>query len=276
MRVINGGLPLIILGFLLMVVSMPGRSEETIAHNVPYRALLELPVSKAEASFHYGDDPLQVIYQYGALSDTQTVVVFIHGGCWLNAYDIAHSKGWMTYLATAGLTVFGVEYRRTGDEGGGWPGSKNDIIAALNTLHDRFTATGYPQNVVVAGHSAGGHLALLAGEAATLRIDKIIGLAAITDITRYAQGTNSCQQATSAFMGGEPAQIPAAYAEAQPVIRKWEGKVVLMQGTADAIVPVSHASLSRSKQVLVDDAGHFDWLYPGSVAFDEFYKQVKL
>lgn len=275
MRLAYGSLLLVSLSFLFTVISSPARSEEAIHRNVPYRALLELPVSGADASFHYGDDPLQVIYQYGELSQTDTAVVFIHGGCWLNAYDISHSEGWMTHLAKAGMTVFGVEYRRTGDNGGGWPGSRDDIIAALNKLHEHFTVTTFPKHVVVAGHSAGGHLALLASESARLEADNIIGLAAITDIAGYAQGTNSCQQATPAFMGGQPSEIPEAYREAQPVINRMAGKVVLMQGTADAIVPVSHASLEQSAQVVVEDAGHFDWLYPGSTAFNEFLKQVK-
>ena len=275
MRVSNGSPLLVLLSFLFTVLSLPASSEEAIQSKVPYRALLELPVSGADASFRYGDDLLQVIYQYGELSEMHTAVVFVHGGCWLNAYDISHSEGWMTHLAKAGMTVFGVEYRRTGDEGGGWPGSRDDIIAALNKLHAHFTETTFPKYLVVAGHSAGGHLALLASESAKLEADNIIGLAAITDIAGYAQGTNSCQQATPAFMGGQPTEIPEAYREAQPVINRMAGKVVLMQGTADAIVPVSHASLEQSEQVMVEGAGHFDWLYPGSIAFNEFLKQVK-
>ena len=56
---------------------------------------------------------------------------------------------------------------------------------------------------VLAGHSAGGHLALLAGQhdnAEMPAFDKVIGLAAITDVATYAVGENSCQTATPAFL----------------------------------------------------------------------------
>jgi acetyl esterase/lipase len=49
------------------------------------------------------------------------------------------------------------------------------------------------------GHSAGGHLALLAG-GEIKRLKGVIGLAAITDIAEYAMGSNSCQKVTNNFM----------------------------------------------------------------------------
>lgn len=260
---------------LSMLVSVPATGAATEKHNVPYSALLELAVTEVDALIQYGDDPLQVMYQYGNLSKQRNAVVFVHGGCWLNAYDIEHSKGWMSELSARGLTVFGIEYRRTGDNGGGWPGSRDDIVAAMDTLHQQFTNAGYPAKVLVSGHSAGGHLALLASGATRLQIDRVIGLAAITDVVRYAQGENSCQQATPAFMGGAPDTVPAAYQEAQPILTQRHANTVLMQGTADAIVPVSQSVLAGSEQVLIRDAGHFDWLHPQSVAFKEFLKQVK-
>jgi len=56
-------------------------------------------------------------------------------------------------------------------------------------------------NTVVVGHSAGGHLALLAGSELP-ELKAVVGLAAITDIVAYSEGQNSCQQATPQFMGG--------------------------------------------------------------------------
>ncbi len=269
------GVSFLSVALLAALVSLPSYAGGMSKLNVPYSALQELAVTEPDATIEYGKDPLQVIYQYGELSEAKRAVVFIHGGCWLNAYDIKHSVGWMTHLAAEGLTVFGIEYRRTGDQGGGWPGSRDDIVTALDTLHTRFTNERYPEKVFLAGHSAGGHLALLASEDTDLQLDKVIGLAAITDVKLYSQGTNSCQQATPAFMGGTPMERPSAYQSAQPKVSKQSGQTLLMQGTADAIVPAVHAELAGSQKIIVEGAGHFDWLHPQSQAFNEFYEQVK-
>ncbi|MCU7553929.1 alpha/beta hydrolase [Alteromonas sp. ASW11-19] len=264
-----------IVGLLLVVVgSQFGCVSSESGQGVSYQQVVELPSRSATSIYRYGESPLQVIHHYAAAQPARTALVFVHGGCWLQAYDISHSKGWMTHLADAGIDVYGIEYRRTGDEGGGWPGTKNDVVAALNWLDSHFKQAGQPDKLVVAGHSAGGHLALLTASKTTLNADKVIGLAAITDITSYAEGTNSCQQAVPAFMGGEPQHRPDAYQQAQPDFNQINTKVTLLQGQADTIVPVGQASVAGVQTELVEGAGHFDWLYPQSPAFSLFYNQV--
>ena len=69
------------------------------------------------------------------------VVVFVHGGCWLNAFDITHTHAASTALAQAGYAVWSLEYRRVGDPGGGWPGTFDDIslgvFGRLSPQHKR-------------------------------------------------------------------------------------------------------------------------------------------
>ena len=70
-------------------------------------------------------------------------------------------------LRQHGLAVWNVEYRRLGEPGGGYPGSFEDIAAAVDPLR-RLAKTDHLDltQVVAAGHSSGGHLALLGGRAA--------------------------------------------------------------------------------------------------------------
>ena len=89
------------------------------------------------------------------------VVVLVHGGCWLNAYGLDHIRALAGALAAEGYVVWSLEYRRVGDDGGGWPGTGNDVQAAVAALtfapfSERFDL----QRLAVLGHSAGGHLAL--------------------------------------------------------------------------------------------------------------------
>ena len=129
---------------------------------VPYSALGVLPTSEADEQFSYGDDPQQTIYSWhGRLAANEMYAdkafIFIHGGCWLNAYGYEHAKGMYHALAELGMGVYVTEYLRVGDEGGGWPGSLDDVTQAISTALKRIENEGRYTNIYIAGHSAGGH-----------------------------------------------------------------------------------------------------------------------
>jgi acetyl esterase/lipase len=97
------------------------------------------------------------------------VVIFLHGGFWRAAYDRTHTGPLAEALAGAGFAVSTPEYRRTGQRGGGWPGTFDDVAAAVDALPELVAAAAAAaggsadlRRVVLAGHSAGGHLALWA------------------------------------------------------------------------------------------------------------------
>lgn len=263
--------------------------------NVAYSSLSALPQSDPSLRIAYGPDKLQFIDVWKApeeVTDNNGALIFIHGGCWLNAYDLNHARGFYKALSERGIDVYAVEYRRAGDEGGGWPGSRNDVISALQYLSTYWRDTSMPHRIALAGHSAGGHLALLAIQEHTvldgLPLNKVIGLAAITDIARYAQGENSCQTATKVFMGGVPSvnqmqsdadssaqkHVQAAYLEATPVIDTPTLPVILLQGDADVIVPSLHANLAGATPRIIKAGGHFDWIHPETLSFNAFYKEL--
>ena len=254
---------------------------------VPYSALGVLPTSEADEQFSYGDDPLQTIYTWhGRLSANamyaDKALIFIHGGCWLNAYGYEHAKGMYHALAELGMGVYVTEYRRVGDEGGGWPGSLDDVTQAISTALKRIENEGRYTNIYIAGHSAGGHLALLAAQRLSssslnlsrANIKRIIGLAAITDIQSYAMGHNSCQSATAKFMNGTPEDVPTAYQRATPRPTHGSLPITLLQGDADSIVPARHAVLSGTNQKIIKNGGHFDWLHPESTSFDALLEVI--
>jgi acetyl esterase/lipase len=255
---------------------------------VGYGELLSLETRPSDSTITYGEDPLQRVEVWRATAPANTALVFIHGGCWLNAYDLNHAKGFYHALAEKGITTYAVEYRRTGDEGGGWPGSLHDVSAGITASLDDVARNNSKQTVVLAGHSAGGHLALLAAQSlgavspgtmspgaiksghvnnTNVQIQSVLGLAAITDVAKYAMGTNSCQSSTTAFMGGEPSTAESAYIAATPDSSKSDIPFHLLHGSSDSIVPVHHASLTGAASTIVPSGGHFDWLHPESTSF---------
>src|SRR5215218_4047314 len=165
-------------GVLLAMGSLFGcaKPRHTLANKPPTlagRAMLtfaEVAATPAPAAEHreaYGSGPLQfgeLRLPPGVTSRRLPVVVFIHGGCWRAAYDLAHVAAAADALAKAGYAVWVPEYRRVGDDGGGFPGTFEDIAAAID--HVRALAAKYQAldttRVVLVGHSAGGQLALWA------------------------------------------------------------------------------------------------------------------
>jgi acetyl esterase/lipase len=244
-------------------------SAETELTNVSFSDVLAVPYREADITHNYGENQ----FQFGQLwlpatTPARASLVLIHGGCWLNQFDITYSHGLSSALADAGFAVWSLEYRRTGDEGGAWPGTFEDIIAGINSLNDIEAIES--ENLAILGHSAGGHLALLAGaqsELLDMEPDLIVGLAAISDVVSYAAGSNTCQTATPLFMGGDVSDRAQEYFDANPSNHGLHENTVLLQGDVDEIVPLSQATLSGARTIITSGANHFDWAHPGTLAY---------
>ncbi|OIM98033.1 hypothetical protein BFR57_09935 [Idiomarina sp. MD25a] len=244
---------------------------------VSYSAITELPYTDADSTLDYGNEISQFIEVWRPSEPTHGNLVFIHGGCWLSDYDIKHARPFMSALSKLGYQVFGIEYRRVGN-GGGWPTSYQDIRSAIQQILKEPNVTA--PNTAILGHSAGGHLALLAAADEQLpnTFASIIGLAAISDIVKYSAGSNSCEVVTEQFMGGSFQARTEAYLAANPVEQHFLNPVYLLHGTGDPIVDPkqSQALIRRAQSVyLQKEAGHFDWLHPNTPAFARVERLLK-
>jgi acetyl esterase/lipase len=244
--------------------------------------VLSLVVREPAATLRYGDAPQQFAELWLPREGRPApVVVFVHGGCWLNQYGVEHSRPLATALAGSGYAVFSVEYRRVGDPGGGWPGSYEDVRDAVRKLAERKPAGLDLNRVVLAGHSAGGHLSLLlAGEMAASPVDGlhlrgVLALAPVTDIADYARGDGSCNRAAVEFMGGRPESLAARYRTANPVHHKIHPGTVVLLGSDDTIIPYSLPTLGPHTLV-AEPAGHFDWIHPGTPAWRRLERELEL
>jgi acetyl esterase/lipase len=189
-------------------------------------------------------------------------------------------------LAARGYAVWNVEYRRLGAPGGGWPGTLLDVSSAIDHLATLET-DGIEldlNRVIVAGHSAGGHLALwIAARNKPIKISSPVrvrpiaaaGLAAITNLA-HASELNAGKSAVNEFIGGSPSQYPDRYAAASPFELLPLGvRQLIIHGVKDQVLPID---LSRSyitaaqasgdfvQFVELPDSGHMDFLDPSSKA----------
>lgn len=263
---------------LLSLLQAPGSVAGHVAMPVSFDEVLALPTESPHNVFRYGSAPSQTVALW--LPDRESaaaVVVLIHGGCWLHEYAASHTYALAGQLARDGFAVWVPEYRRVGEPGGGWPGTSADVERALARLATVTEPRLDRANVVLAGHSAGGHLALwLASRDGKLlpkgvQLRGAIGIAAITDLARYAAGNNSCEAVTPQFMGGSPAELPQRYADASPAVNPVRVPTILLRGQEDTIVPVEQmqamGTVGGVVQRALPGAGHFDWLHPDTKAY---------
>jgi acetyl esterase/lipase len=233
------------------------------------RTVLDEPAPPPSYTVSYGDGPEQVadvwVPSHGRPAP---IVLAFHGGFWRHQWDRVHLRPFASALADAGYVVATPEYRRTGGVGGGWPGTFDDVRAAVTSVPSLIAArTPTDGRVILSGHSAGGQLALWAGSWSGLAV---VALAPVADL-RAAYELDLDGGAVAALLGGSPAEVPERYDETDPLVRvPVAGPVVVVHGTRDAHVPPEfaqrYASAARAAGGTVwslsPDADHFDVIDP--------------
>jgi acetyl esterase/lipase len=195
--------------------------------------------------------------------------VFIHGGCWRSEYSVSHSRALASRLADTGSAVWSLEYRRLGDPGGGFPGTFEDIELAATSLPLLHSHNIDTEKVLVAGHSAGGQLALWIAARFPEQFTGVIGLAAVTDLARYAEGENPCQRSARELMGGMPDVLPQRYQQYSPSGMQRHPNTHLIHGNNDRIVlPEQQTAMGLPDERLHRTPGaHFDLIHPATRDF---------
>jgi acetyl esterase/lipase len=189
----------------------------------------------------YGTDPLQFgELRVPATKGPHPVAIVVHGGCWEaklgdldpRAVAMDNMRPLASALTEAGIATWNIEYRRLDNEGGGWPGTFQDVAHAADFLH---TLQRDHQldlaRVISIGHSAGGHLAMwLAArpklaKTSELYVDNPLRLIGVVDLDGPAdlKAALPLQQPVCGrpvitdLMGGSPEERPARYRDGSPI-----------------------------------------------------------
>jgi acetyl esterase/lipase len=178
------------------------------------------------------------------------VAVVLHGGFWKRIYDRRLMWGVSEDLARRGFIAWNVEYRRVGWIGsGGWPGTCEDVTAAVEFL--RHFDNVDLKRVVAVGHSAGGHLAAWLAGTNDQREVKIKAACAQAGVVDFEAGDADprCSQNIRNFLGGaDPADVP----DADPARMDIKVPVLCVHGRDDGIVPVAVSEAFVEKQPLAE------------------------
>lgn len=267
--------------------------------------VLAAPFEPPDARVAYGPDPAQFAdLRLPSGPGPHPIVIVIHGGCYLAAYDLSTTHALAEALRREGMATWNVEYRRLGIAGGGWPGTFLDVAAAVDRLRDVALARRLDlDRVAILGHSAGGHLALWAAArhripresglfaASPLAVRTAVILAGIVDLRRFLplQHTSCNGAVVTALLGADASgagrvrrgdggsAMAERYRAASPADMLPLGVPhVLITGRHDEIVPASYVSAYAAaaraagdevEEIVVDAAAHYDVIVPGSIAW---------
>ncbi|ROQ15403.1 prolyl oligopeptidase family protein [Rathayibacter sp. PhB93] len=227
--------------------------------------VLDLAAREADQVLRYGEAPEQIAEHYRGSG--RGLVLFVHGGFWRARWDRSHARPLAAALADAGWSVLLLEYRRVGDAGGGWPGTFDDVLAAVAALPPLVPVAERPRTVLV-GHSAGGHLALWSQAAhPSPHVDAVVSLAGVADL-RAAADERLGDGAVAELLGPDgplddldPARLPAP-----PM------PTVLLHGALDDEVPIAYSrrycvAHPSARLVELPDADHYAPIDPRTPAF---------
>jgi acetyl esterase/lipase len=241
----------------------------------------------------YGSAPSQYAELFRPAGDGPfPVVVLVHGGCWTIQFGgIEQMRNLAGALTAQGIAVWNVEYRRVDEDGGGYPGTYQDINAALEML-----ATQAARNrldlarIVAVGHSAGGQLVQwIAGRARIpassplfqpdpLAVREIISLGGLADLRNERDLIkSSCGRDTVQLAGAPSSARPDVFADTNAAELIPNGsRTVLITGELDTVAPprAAHDYAARARKagdqasvIILPGASHYDEVAASSPSF---------
>ena len=206
----------------------------------------------------------------GVGTEPLPTVVLVHGGFWKPSYDRSLEDAVAAHLAGLGYLVRNIDYRPASAP---WPATLDDTRDGYGDV-----VRGGPASLVdldrlaVAGHSAGGHLALWLAARGVPRPQLVVAQAAVADLSLGArQGLGG--GAVEALLGGVVSEERLAVADPMRLLPTGV-RTVLVHGLGDDVVPVSQSHSFLAAATAAGDActletydgGHYEHLDPASAA----------
>ena len=212
------------------------------------------------SSVRYGDDPSQVLDVWRGKelpSQPAPVMIFLPGGAWVHGGRILQGYALMSHLAELGWVCLSIDYRVAPHHP--WPQHLTDVKTAIAWARANVDKFGGDRNfVTVAGTSAGGHLAALAGltpndpelqrdlpEGSDTSVDAVVGIygrydwedrssverVRFVDFLERVVVKRSIDRHPEIFRRASP--IARTHADAPPFL--------VIHGSADTVIPVQQA-----------------------------------
>jgi acetyl esterase/lipase len=219
----------------------------------------------------YGADTAQKMDIYlpaGRNVDSTRLIVLVHGGAW----SVGDKSDYASYIPVLKqrlpkYAIANINYRLATVTANPFPAQENDMRAALAFLKGKSGEYRIGNNTVLLGSSAGAHLALLqAYKQSDPRINAVISFFGPVDMVRlYNETTDPVSRyGLQVLLSGTPATNPTLYQQSSPInfVNAATPPTLLLHGTADSIVMVSHTNALQTKLQAMN-IPHQVFLYPG-------------
>jgi acetyl esterase/lipase len=289
--------------YMILILLITPFLSEHMAQNISLltpKDILLLKYKPADHRLMYGEHKLQFGYlRLPEKAGPHPIVVVIHGGCWMSKFaNIDFMSPFAEALTKSGVATWNIEYR-TIDQEGGWPNTFLDVGKAIDHLKQLSLQYNLDlNNVVVVGHSAGGHLALWAAGRHKLPntsevyvgdpmpVSAVINLAGPGDLRSFLslEKTACGCKVISSLLASDKHTEKERYAEASPYeLLPLNIRQVLIAGEFDKAAPIEMMLNYLDAALKLGDAinlisikgcGHFDLIAPGSKAFDIVQAQI--
>lgn len=251
----------------------------------PLWKMLEHRRSVHRTSVRYGPRPTQLldVWRRDDLpAEPAPVLLFVPGGAWVHGSRFLQGYALMSHLAEKGWVCLSIDYRVAPHDR--WPAHITDVKAAIAWARANVDKFGGDRHfVTIAGASAGGHLAALAGltandpelqselpEGSDTSVDAVVGI-----YGRYDWEDRSTVERERFVDFLERVVVrrkisthPDIFRKASPIFRVHADAppFLVMHGTGDSVIPVAQAqsfverlkAVSRSvvSYVELPGAGH--------------------
>ncbi len=181
-----------------------------------------------------------------ASGSKRPALLAIHGGGWRGGGKGDYGRS-LAPLARRGLVVVAVEYRLSVPGKPSWPGNLDDVREAARWVRSHAADFGVDADrIAVIGASAGGHLALLLGNAPAgdpAHVRAVIDFYGPTDLRELYDRRTPADKAIRMLLGGSPEAFPRRYEAASPIRQVAPGTspVLILHGLEDRLVPLDQS-----------------------------------
>ncbi|MGL6044029.1 MAG: alpha/beta hydrolase [Sandaracinobacteroides sp.] len=268
------------------------------------RSAGSLPAAAPDRTISYGEAESQKIEVFLPKPDPDApdalrpVVVLVHGGCWQKKVaGMELLRPAAGAFADKGYVVWSISYRRIDEDGGGYPGTYQDVGKAIDSLRDHAEDLKLDLGrVALFGHSAGGHLALWAAARhklpppSPLHVENPLKPAGVVSVGGFgslqkweANIRDVCGDDTVAKLA--PGDTEDRFADTSPDRLLPTGvPVVMLHGIFDDVafpaIGLDHArdaqkAGDRAAVQIAPVAGHFEVIAPGTPAFAQGFSALK-
>ena len=211
-----------------------------------------------EKNVKYGSHQLQALDYYlpeNRSVTTTKVMILIHGGAWADGDKSDETFQPVVDSIRKRLpdwAIFNLNYRLTTVTGGNrFPTQEEDIKTAIQYIYDRRPTFGISDKWVLAGASAGAHLALLQAYKynTPIKPKAVVDFFGPTDMTALYNGSDATTKiGLGILLNGTPSGNPTMYHNSSPISYVSAAPpTIILQGRLDDTVPKQQSEALRDK-----------------------------